>query len=210
MNELNHYRKEIAYFMRRLYKRGLTTTSGGNISVKLPNGMILITASQTDKGRMKAQDIGMTDMQGRQLSTNVKLSMETGMHLAVYKARPDIHAIVHAHPPTATSFAVAHQPINPDLMGESRAVLGKIAVAPYKLMGSQELADAVAKEITDTHVVLLANHGVLAVGKSLLEAFDRLEVLEACAKIQLMSNMIGGAHALSHSDVQAIDKMMQQ
>ncbi len=208
MNELNHFKKEIAYFMRRLYKRGLTTTSGGNISVKLPNGMVLITASQTDKGRMKAAEVGMTDMHGRNLNNNLKLSMETGMHLAVYKCRPDAHAIVHAHPPLATSFAVAHKSINVDLMGESRAVIGKIATAHYQLMGTQALAEAVAKEITAANAILLANHGVLTVGKSLLEAFDRLEVLESCAKIEIFSNLIGKAHPLSNEDVQAIDNLM--
>ncbi|MDD3637165.1 MAG: class II aldolase/adducin family protein [Bacteroidales bacterium] len=208
MNELNHFKKEIAYFMRRLYKRGLTTTSGGNISIKLPNGMVLITASQTDKGRMKATDVGMTDMHGRPLSNKLKLSMETGMHLAVYKNRPDVHAIVHAHPPLATSFAVAHKSINVNLMGESRAVVGKIATAPYQLMGTLALAEVVATEITTANAVLLANHGVLTVGKSLLEAFDRLEVLESCAKVELLSNLIGGAQPLSSEEVQAIDKLM--
>ncbi|HOI31910.1 MAG: class II aldolase/adducin family protein [Bacteroidales bacterium] len=208
MNELNHFKKEIAYFMRRLYKRGLTTTSGGNISVKLPNGMVLITASQTDKGRMKASDVGMTDIHGRNLSNKLKLSMETGMHLAVYKNRPEVHAIVHAHPPLATSFAVAHKSINVNLMGESRAVVGKIATAPYQLMGTLALAEVVATEITTANAVLLANHGVLTVGKSLLEAFDRLEVVESCAKVELLSSLIGGAQPLSSEEVQAIDKLM--
>jgi len=194
--------------MRRLYKRGLTTTSGGNISVKLPNGMVLITASQTDKGRMKASDVGMTDIHGRNLSNKLKLSMETGMHLAVYKNRPEVHAIVHAHPPLATSFAVAHKSINVNLMGESRAVVGKIATAPYQLMGTLALAEVVATEITTANAVLLANHGVLTVGKSLLEAFDRLEVVESCAKVELLSSLIGGAQPLSSEEVQAIDKLM--
>ncbi|MBZ0244079.1 MAG: class II aldolase/adducin family protein [Bacteroidales bacterium] len=209
MNEVNHFRKEIAYYMRRLYKRGLTTTSGGNISMKLPNGMILITASQTDKGRMKAADVGMSDMQGRNLSTRLKLSMETGMHIAVYKARPDICAIVHAHPPLATSFAVAHKPINTMLMGESRAVLGDITMAPYQLMGTTALAESVATHLAQAKVVLLANHGVLAVGKDLLQAFDRLEVTEACAKIQLFSQLIGQPQALTADEVLAIDKLIQ-
>lgn len=207
MNEINHFRKEIAYFMRRLYKRGLTTTSGGNISMKLSNGMVLITASQTDKGRMKAADVGMTDMHGRNLSTSQKLSMETGMHLAVYKARPDVCAIVHAHPPVATSFAVAHKSINTALMGESRAVLGDIAVAPYKLMGTPDLAQTVATHLGQANVVMLSNHGVLAAGKNLLQAFDRLEVTEACAKIQVYSQLIGQPQALSAEEVKAIDKL---
>jgi len=194
--------------MRRLYKRGLTTTSGGNISVKLPNGMVLITASQTDKGQMKAKDICMTDMQGRPLSSKLKQSMETGMHLAVYKSRPDINAVVHAHPPLATSFAVAHKKINVNLMGESRAIVGNIATASYKLMGTQALAEAVAEKITAANAILMANHGVLTVGKSLLEAFDRIEVLESCAKVEIISNLIGRAHPLNQNELQAIDKLM--
>lgn len=209
MKAHNHFRKEIAYFMRRLYKRGLTTTSGGNISLKLADGIILITSSQTDKGRMKAADIGMTDMQGNQLSPKLKLSMETGMHIAVYKVRPDINAIVHAHPPLATSFAVAHKSIDTALMGESRAVLGNIAIAAYQLMGTEALAETVAAQLTEANVVLLANHGVLAAGKDLLQAFDRLELTEACAKIQLFSQLIGQPQPLSDEEVQAIDKLMQ-
>jgi len=209
MNEFNHFRKEIAYYMRRLYKRGLTTTSGGNISLKLPDGKILITASQTDKGRMKAADVGITDLQGRNLSKNLKLSMETGMHIAVYKARPEICAIVHAHPPLATSFAVAHKRINTTLMGESRVVLGEIATAPYHLMGTEALAESVATHLAQANVVLLANHGVLAVGKDLLQAFDRLEVAEACAKIQFYSQLIGQPQALSAAEIQAIDNLTQ-
>lgn len=208
MEQYKDVRKEIAYFMRRLYKRGLTTTSGGNISMKLANGLILITASQTDKGRMKASDVGITDLHGRSVSGKMRLSMETGMHLAVYKSRPDVHAIVHAHPPVATSFAVAHKTINVDLMGESRAIVGKLAEAPYKLMGTQALAEAVAANIQTANAVLLANHGVLTVGKSLLEAFDRLEVLESCAKVELLSNLIGRSYPLSQEELQAIDKMM--
>ncbi len=158
---------------------------------------------------MKAADVGMTDSHGRNLSTKLKLSMETGMHLAIYKARPDICAIVHAHPPVATSFAVARKSINTALMGESRAVLGDIAVAPYKLMGTPALAETVATHLGHANVVMLANHGVLATGKNLLQAFDRLEVTEACAKIQLYSQLIGQPQALSAEEIKAIDKLYQ-
>ncbi len=209
MDQHKFIRKEIAYFMRRLYKQGLTTSSGGNISFRLDEN-VLITPSQTDKGRMKASEIGMTDLHGNSLSTQYKLSMETGMHLAVYKARPDVKAIVHAHPVTATSFAVAHQTIDCSLLGEARAIIGEPVLASYQLMGTQKLAYEVAKAILHGNVVLMENHGILAVGNSLLEAFDRLEVLEACARVNILTKLIGNAVGLSAHELAAIDKMMQK
>lgn len=210
MHQYKDVRKEIAYFMRRLYKQGLTTSSGGNISFRVDGDRVLITPSQTDKGRMKASEIGMTDMQGNPLSPQHKLSMETGMHLAVYQARPEVTAIVHAHPVTATSFAVAHQTIDCSLMGEARAIIGEPILAPYALMGSPGLANTVAEAIKKAQVVLMENHGVLAVGNTLLEAFDRLEVLEACARVNILTKMIGNAVGLSPKELAAIDQMMQK
>lgn len=209
MDQHKIIRKEIAYFMRRLYKQGLTTSSGGNISFRLGD-TVLITPSQTDKGRMKASEIGMTDLRGNSLSTQYKLSMETDMHLAVYKARPDVKAIVHAHPVTATSYTVAHQTIDCSLMGEARAIIGEPVLASYQLMGTQKLANEVAKAILHGNVVLMENHGILAVGNSLLEAFDRLEVLEACARVNILTKLIGNAVGLSAHELAAIDKMMQK
>ncbi|KAF0131490.1 MAG: class II aldolase/adducin family protein [Bacteroidetes bacterium] len=206
---INNLKDEVAYYMRRLYERGLTTTSGGNISVR-GNGMVFITPSQTDKGRMKGYEICMLDSEGEPIEPNVKLSMETAMHLAIYAARPDVKAIVHAHPPTATAFAVAHTPINTRITGESWAILGEPAFAEYELMGTEELAKAVANATLSADVVLLKNHGILAVGKTLLEAFDRVEVLENCAKIMLLSQLAGGAKTLGQTEIEAINKLINR
>jgi L-fuculose-phosphate aldolase len=162
----NSTRNEIAYFMRRLYQQGLTTTSGGNLSVRLPGNKILITPSGSDKGRMKGSEIGLMDYEGKPLS-KFKPSIESSMHLMVYKARPDVNAIVHAHPVVTSTFAATDLEINCRLLAESYAILGKPLYAPYHL--------------------IMKNHGALTVGKSLLEAFDRLEVLETCAKMTLLS-----------------------
>ncbi len=210
MDSTKACKKEIAYFMRRLYKRGLTTTTGGNISVLLPNKVLLITASQTDKARMKAHEVALVDMHGRQLSTSLKPSMETAMHIAIYKKRPDVRCIIHAHPPLATAFAAAHQTINTALTGEGRALLGQPALAPYALMGSSELARNVADLAAYTHVVLMANHGVITLGKSLMEAFERMEVLENNARTDLLCRQLGGHKALAPDQLQAIDLLMKQ
>jgi L-fuculose-phosphate aldolase len=209
MDNSKALKKEIAYFMRRLYKRGLTTTSGGNISTRLPNGIVFITPSQTDKGRMKADEIAMVDMHARVLSTKLKPSMETGMHLAVYRTRNDINCIVHAHPPCATAYAAAHQNIDTSLVGEAYAIVGKPVLASYALMGSQELATIVAQAATNANVVLMANHGILAMGTSLIEAFDRLEVIESCARIGLNCRLLGGSIGLSNDQLTAIEEFIK-
>lgn len=209
MDNTKAWKKEIAYFMRRLYKRGLTTTSGGNISVQLPSGIVLITPSQTDKGRMKADDIAMVDMRARILSTKLKPSMETGMHLAVYHARPEIRCLVHAHPPFATAYAASHLNIDTSIISEAHAVIGKTVLAPYALMGSDELAANVAKAAKEANVIVLANHGVLALGTNLLEAFDRLEVIESCARIGLYGRLLGKSHPLNSDQLAAIDNFLK-
>lgn len=207
--EIKTNKKELAYFMRRLYKRGLTTTSGGNISLRISNDTILITPSQTDKGRISSTDIGVLNINGDIIHSQLKLSMETGLHLAIYKARPDINAIVHAHPPVATSFTAAHQDINTNLLGESRAILGTPLLSSYALMGSHELAQIVSETSKKTNVILMANHGIVAVGVTLLEAFDRIEVLENCAKVNVITKIIGQAQPLDPEQVISIDKLIR-
>jgi L-fuculose-phosphate aldolase len=184
--KLNACREEIAYFMRRLYERGLTTTSGGNLSIRFNGDRILITPSASDKGRMKASEIGIMDIKGKVIS-KFKPSIESSMHLKIYDARPDINAIVHAHPVVASTFAATSAQINCRLLAESYAILGKPAYAPYRLMGTGKLADVVAEAAKSANCIIMKNHGALTLGKSMLEAFDRLEVLETCAKMTLIS-----------------------
>jgi len=205
MQKPSEIRKEIAYFMRRLYKRGLTTTSGGNISMRVGD-IVYITPSQTDKGRMKVGDILSVGIDGT--TGHGKPSMETGMHLAVYASLEDVMAIVHAHPVAATGFAAAHKPVDCSLVGEARALLQQPVLAPYRLMGTEDLAETVAEACRHSNAVLMANHGVLTTGNSLLEAFDRIEVLESCARINLIAAMLGGGKSLNPEQLHAIDKLM--
>lgn len=211
--ELKEIRKEVARFMRRLYDRGLTTASGGNISFRLDQG-IFITPSALDKGKIKAKQIGMLTWQGKNLTPELKPSIESAMHLAIYKKRPDVNAIVHAHPPIATSFTAMHREINCALIAEARAILGTPAVAPYALMGTGQLADSVsaaAGKSTDffyPQVILLENHGIVCLGKDLLSAFDRIEVLEAAARMTLITGLTGSGSPLNKDQLHEIDVMM--
>ncbi len=149
-------KKEIAYFMRRLYRQKLTTTSGGNISVRKDKS-VFITPSAIDKGEMLAEQVGELDLEGNIIESKHKLSIETAMHLAIYKARPDVSAIVHAHPPYGTAYASSNKTLNSKLTSEGRLVLGNIAFAKYALMGTQDLADLVANEAKNSNVILMEN-----------------------------------------------------
>ena len=168
-------KQDVAYFMRRLYRKGLTTSLGGNISCKIDNDKFAITPSQTDKGRMKADELGIVNLKGENLTPKVKLSMETKMHLYIYQKRTDVKAIVHAHPPFSSFFAASEKQINCKLLGEARALLGEPAYAKYALMGSEELAQIVSDSAISSNLIILKNHGILTVGDSLITALDRIE-----------------------------------
>ena len=204
--DLNKAKEEVAYFMRRLYAQRLTTTSGGNISFKLGN-QVLITPSQTDKATIKADEIGILSISGKNKTPHLKPSMESKMHLAIYHHRPDVKAIVHAHPVFATSFCISKKEIKTNLAGEAWAVIGTPVKADYRLMGTKDLANVVAEASLEGNVILLENHGVLAVGNNLLQAYDRLEVTEAAAKMTFITELMGERKELSESELKEIDKL---
>ncbi len=184
---LNTAKKELAYYMRRLYRQKLTTTLGGNLSMRLEDGTIIITPSATDKGRMKSSEIGVMDISGKMIGAEFKPSIETEMHLNIYRVRPDVNAVVHAHPVTACAFAAASAKINCNLIIESSAMLGTIGYADFHYMGTQALADSVAEATKTSNAVIMKNHGALAVGINIVEAFERLEVMENAAKMTLIA-----------------------
>lgn len=195
--------------MNRLYRKGLTTTSGGNISLRVSSELILLTPSATDKGNMQAEQIAEIGLDGTNHTPHLKPSIETSMHLEIYKHLPHVQAIVHAHPPCASSFTVVRKPINVRLVAEAYAIVGEPVMAPYALMGTPELASSVAESFQkETVCILLENHGVLCVGDTLLQAFDRIEVLENAAQIHLYSAQLGGAIELNTEQCRAIDLMM--
>ncbi|HPN83692.1 MAG TPA: class II aldolase/adducin family protein [Victivallales bacterium] len=201
-------KKEIAYFMRRLYRQRLTTTSGGNISA-LFHDIVLLTASATDKARISSSEIIEMNMGGEKICHGPKASIESKMHLSIYKARKDVRAIVHAHPPKGSALSASSVTIREDLIAETRAVLGKIAYADYELMGSENLAETVAKATKNSDCIVMRNHGVIALGKDLLQAFDRLEVLEAAAEMTILHEGVlkGSSLCLSKSELRALDVM---
>ncbi|MCU0462710.1 MAG: class II aldolase/adducin family protein [Bacteroidales bacterium] len=212
MKEINRYkkqRKEVARFMRRLYRHGLTTTSGGNISLKVSEEIIVITPSATDKGRMKWREVGILSILGENLTPGLKPSIEAALHLGIYKKKSEVLAIVHAHPVFASSFTAMKCTINTSLTAEARAICGEPRFVPYALMGSPELAEVTAENSADSDVLLLENHGILTTGKTLLSAFDKLEVLENAAKMTLIVELTGKKKSLSPSQLRQLDTLFR-
>ncbi|PLX23387.1 MAG: aldolase [Salinivirgaceae bacterium] len=202
------YKKEVAQIMNRLYQKGLTTTSGGNVSMRVENN-IYITPSQTDKGNMNEDEIGVITIKGENLTPDKKLSMETGMHLAIYHQRTDVQAIVHAHPFTATTLAAEPGLIDTTINGEARAMLGNPAFAAYQTMGTSELASEVAKSLTKSNIAILQHHGILAVGENLLQAFDRLELMEMTARGNVLRKIMGIESKISDQNIAILDNMFK-
>lgn len=201
-------KEDVAYFMRRLYDRFLTTASGGNISLKADEDNFLITPAALDKGIIKAEQIAVVNKAGESLSENLRPSIETSMHLEVFKNRKDVRAVVHAHPVYASLFTTINRKVNTHLIAEARYMLGEPVLAEYALMGTKELAKVVGEASLKSNVVLLKNHGVLTVGKTLLEAFDRMEVLENCAKMTFLSELIQDKQEMTPEQIAAIDAML--
>lgn len=184
-------KEEIAQMMRRIYERGLTTSLGGNISVRLGQ-LMLITPSSLDKASLSASDIAEVDISsGRNLSENIRLSIESDMHRLIYLKRESAVAVIHAHPVFSSLFSASSDSISTDIIAESYYQIADLKKSQYALMGSERLAERVSDDAVSHSVLLLEKHGALTVSdKSLLEALERLECLENAAKMSLFSRAL--------------------
>lgn len=200
-------RNMVAEIMRRLYSRKLTTASGGNVSLRNEDGYIFITASQTDKAVISADQIIILSPAGENLTPELKPSMETEMHKEIYAVRKDVNAIVHAHPVYATTYAIAGKLFSTACSGEARFVLGELGIAEYELMGTKALAYEVAKVIKSHDVALMKNHGAIAVANNLFNAFNRMEVLEDTAQMNFCLSVLSAKSDLSEEKLSEIDML---
>ncbi len=181
---LEEAKKDVSFFIRRAYEKGLTTSTGGNFSSRIGTVMV-ITPSGLDKARVKEADCAVVEIDtGKNLTPEKKLSIETEMHRRVYLCRPDVFSVAHAHPTFSCLFCALEDKINTKLIAESWYLLGDVIKIPYRLMGSVELAKIVGEYAENgSNAFLLENHGALTFGKTMLNAFDRLECLEQAAKL---------------------------
>lgn len=201
MSTESSLRADIVEVGRRMYARGYTASNDGNISVRLDANRLLMTPKSVCKGFMTPDMMCVTDMEGRKLQGDRDPSSEILMHLEVYRQRPDVKAVVHAHPPTATGFAVAGIPLDRAVLAEVLTTLGSIPIAEYATPSTKELPEAVRKYIKAHDGMLLANHGALTVGADLFGAYFKMETIEHFAQISLVARMLGRENVLSREEV---------
>jgi L-fuculose-phosphate aldolase len=194
-------RADIVEVGRRLYSRGYTASNDGNISVRLDANRLLMTPKSVCKGFMDPAMMCVTDLAGTKLAGDRDPSSEMQMHLEVYRQRPDAMAVVHAHPPTATGFAVAGIPLDRAVLAEVITTLGSVPIADYATPSTRELPEAVRKYVKAHDGMLLANHGALTLGADLFGAYYKMETIEHFAKISLVARLLGGERLLSRQEV---------
>jgi L-fuculose-phosphate aldolase len=203
-------RKDVCEVGRRLYQKGMIAAADGNISVRMDNGHLLVTPSGRNKGRLDEEDLVVTDAEGRKLYGRLEPSSEIVMHLVAYRERNDVCAVVHAHPPYATGFAVAGVPLDQPLISEVVLTLGTIPLAEYGTPTTPELARAIEPYVRHHDAILLANHGAMASGRDVFSAYDRMETLEHFAHIWTVARILGEERPLSAENVAKLQAIRQR
>jgi len=189
---------------KKLYSLGYVAATDGNISVRLSDGSILTTPTGMSKGSMLAEDMVTVSSEGKKLSGGREPSSEIAMHLLIYRKRPDINAVVHAHPPTATGYAAAGIPLTKPLISEVVLTLGTIPLAPYGTPGTLEVTRSLEDFVATHDAVLMANHGAVTFAETLEKAVWKMETVEHFAQISLITEVLGKQSLLTSSDVQKL------
>jgi L-fuculose-phosphate aldolase len=202
---LMHPREQLVIIINRIYNRGLTTTSGGNISMIDENGDIWVTPSAIDKGSLRESDIMCVRKDGT-IEGPHKPSSEFPFHRAIYKMRPDIKAIVHAHPPALVSFSIARKIPDTSVIAQAKHICGPIGYANYELPGSEDLGVLIGNEFKKGYkAIIMENHGTVVGGSNLGDAFQRFETLEFCAHSSLLGLRIGSTENLSDEKINSFE-----
>jgi L-fuculose-phosphate aldolase len=197
-------REDIVGAGRMMYERGWIAANDGNLTVRLDGERILATPAGVCKGRMRPEDLIVCDGAGNKISGSGERTTEMAMHVAIYNARPDVHAVVHAHPPISTGFAVAGRALNLGLMPELIISMGSVPLAEYGLPGTPALVDGMLPYVPKFNAILLANHGAVCYGESVAQAYARMETLEHLARIALVAEMLGGPKVLPRVEIEKL------
>ena len=195
---------------RRMYDRGYVAANDGNISVRLSDERLLVTPSGLSKGFLRQSDLVVTDMQGERISGKLKPTSEIKMHLKAYELREDVGAVVHAHPPYATAFAVAGIPLSGCILPEVIVSLGSIPLASYGTPSTEEIPRSIESVVIKSDAFLLKNHGVMTVGPDVLNAYHKLETVEHFAKISFIARHLGPVSSLARDEVAKLFDLRQQ
>jgi L-fuculose-phosphate aldolase len=187
-----------------LYRLGFMPGASGNLSVRLDDQRLLVTPTGVSKFLLRSADMVIVDLQGRQLDGYRKVTSEVSMHLAVYRHRDDVTAVIHSHPPIATAFACVGRGLEEMLCQEAVMTLGVVPLAKYATTGTEEVAASLAPFIRDHDAILMANHGAVSYGTTILEAFQKMEIVEHLANIALVAHQLGAPRALKHEQIEQL------
>lgn len=196
-------REDLVEVSRLCYTRGYISGTEGNFSIRLAENLVLTTPAGSCKGRLRTSDLVLTDISGNSLSDQ-KPSTELKMHLVAYETRPDVKAVVHAHPTVAVGFTVAGASLEQCVLPEVVCTLGRIPTAPYATPSTNEIPDSIRPLIALHDAIMLDHHGALTIGKDIFDAFYKLETVEHFAQTMLVAHMLGGPKALYASQVQKL------
>lgn len=194
-------RKSIIETGKRIYARGYVASNDGNISARIDEKRVMITPTGVSKGFMEPDDLIIVDMEGKVLSGSRRKTSESDMHLSIYRDRPDVNSVCHTHPPYATGFAVAGIALDQMALPEVIITLGSVPVVEYGTTGTEDLYGRISAYIKTYDAFLLANHGALTVGSSVLDAYHKMETIEHAAKIQFIARQLGRVNTLPREEV---------
>ncbi len=207
---LDHPKDQITEIIKRIYQAGMTTTSGGNISIKDVDGNIWVTPSAVDKGSLTRKDIICVKPSGEVIGLH-KPSSEFPFHKAIYEIRPDIKAIIHAHPPALVSFSISRKIPNTNIIPQAKYICGPIGYAEYALPGSMQLGDKIAEQFSRGYdAVIMENHGIVIGGIDIKDAFIRFEALEFSARTIIGASTVGNVDYLSDDQIEQFENSIPE
>jgi L-fuculose-phosphate aldolase len=204
MGSEQQVRQQLVRFGAMVHQQGWVAATDGNLSVRLDDSTILTTPTGISKGMMLPEDMVVMDLEGRKLSGHRNPSSESLMHLTIYRTRPDVRAVVHAHPPVATGFACAGLALDQPMCAEVVVTLGAIPLAEYATTGTPQLSDSLLPYLPDYDAILLANHGAVSYGCDLESAYMKMETVEHFARVVLTTIQIGRHNNLSEENIRRL------
>ncbi len=203
-------KQEICDIGDRLYKKGFASANDGNISYRISENEVLCTPTMITKGFMKPEDLCVCDMQGKQISGNRKRTSELLLHIAIMNARPEVKAVVHCHPPHATAFGIAREPVPSCIMPEVEIFLGEVPIAKYETPGGQEFAETILPFVQKSNCIILANHGTVSWGETVERAYWWTEVLDAYCRILMLARGLGRINYISEPQAHELLDLKQK
>jgi len=210
MVNIHKIKLEICDIGDRIYKKGFAAGNDGNISFRISDKEVLCTPTMTNKGYMKPDDLCIVDMEGNQLSGHKKRTSEIMLHLAIMKERPEVKSVVHCHPPHATAFGIAREPIPQCVLPEVEIFLGDVPITKYAIPGGKEFADTILPFVHKCNVMVLANHGTVSFGETVEKAYWWTEVLDAYCRMLMLARGLGRVNYFTEPEARALVELKEK